>query len=169
LAALQRHNLPEAVETGTKFVGDADRDYGLLRGRITSASSLARKHRLSIGRGLDFASPHYHGKTPYTYQILFRRHIRPVIEKISGIKSSKEAPNRMAYATPVASDIADLKRGECQSRTVTASAHNPKDYAGTLRTSGFSRSAGSPQEGRANGASGEVFREVEARSVTTTA
>jgi hypothetical protein len=34
----------------------------------------------------------------------------PVIEKISGIKSSKEAPNRMAYATPVASDIADLKR-----------------------------------------------------------
>jgi len=39
-----------------------------------------------------FASPHYHGKTPYTYQILFRRHIRPVLEKISGIKSSKEAP-----------------------------------------------------------------------------
>jgi len=29
-----------------------------------------------------FASPHYHGKTPYTYQILFRRHIRPVIERI---------------------------------------------------------------------------------------
>ena len=39
-----------------------------------------------------FASPHYDGKTPYTYQILFRRHIRPVIEKVSGIKSSKEAP-----------------------------------------------------------------------------
>jgi hypothetical protein len=77
LAALQRHNLPEAVETRTKFVGDTDRDYGLLQGRITSASSLARKHCLSIGRGLDFASPHYHGKTPYTYQILFRRHIRP--------------------------------------------------------------------------------------------
>jgi hypothetical protein len=88
LAALQRHNLPEAVETRTKFVGDADRDYGLLRGRITSASSLARKHCLSIGGGLDFASSHYHGKTPYTYQILFRRHIRLVIEKISGIKSS---------------------------------------------------------------------------------
>jgi integrase len=39
-----------------------------------------------------FASPHYHGKTPYTYHILFRRHIRPVIERVAGIKSSKEAP-----------------------------------------------------------------------------
>lgn len=39
-----------------------------------------------------FASPHYHGKTPYTYQILFRRHIRPVIERISGLQSSKQAP-----------------------------------------------------------------------------
>jgi len=36
-----------------------------------------------------FASPHYHGKTPYTYQILFRRHILPVIERVSGLKSSR--------------------------------------------------------------------------------
>jgi hypothetical protein len=39
-----------------------------------------------------FASPHYDGKTLYTYQILFRRQILPVIEKVSGVKSSKEAP-----------------------------------------------------------------------------
>jgi hypothetical protein len=37
--------------------------------RTTSASSVARKNGLSIGRGSVFASPHYHGKTPYTYQI----------------------------------------------------------------------------------------------------
>lgn len=39
-----------------------------------------------------FASPHYHGKTPYTYQILFQRHIQPVIERVSNLKSSKQAP-----------------------------------------------------------------------------
>ena len=59
------------------------------------------------------------------------------------------------------SDIADLKRGECEGRTVTASSHNPKDYAGALRTGGFSRSAGSPQEGRADGASIGIPGEIE--------
>jgi integrase len=39
-----------------------------------------------------FASPYHHGKTPYTYQILFRRHILPVIERVSGLKSCKQAP-----------------------------------------------------------------------------
>ena len=39
-----------------------------------------------------FASPHFNGRTPYTYQILFRRHIRPVIERVSGLKSSRKAP-----------------------------------------------------------------------------
>jgi hypothetical protein len=75
----------------------------------------------------------------------------------------------MAHATPVASDIVDLERGECEGRTVTASAHNPEDYAGALRTSGFSRSAGSPQEGRANGASGGILRETEGAERTATA
>ena len=68
---------------------------------------------------------------------------------------------RMAHASPVASDIADLKRGECESRTITASSPNPKDYPGALRTGGFRRSAGSPQEGRANGSSGGILREAE--------
>jgi hypothetical protein len=110
-----------------------------------------------------FASPHYHGKTPYTYQILFRRHIRPVIEKIAGIKSSKEAPIGWHTLRTVASDIADPKWGECEGGTVTASSHNPKDYPGVLRTRGFSRSAGSPQEGRADGASIGIPGEIERR------
>jgi len=67
----------------------------------------------------------------------------------------------MAHATPVVSYIADLKRGECKGRSVTASSHNPKDYPGALRTSGFSRSAASPQEGRADGSSGAIFGETE--------
>jgi hypothetical protein len=69
--------------------------------------------------------------------------------------------DRMAHAASVASDIADLKRGECEGRTVTASSHNPKDYAGALRAGGFSRSAGSSQEGRADGASIGIPGEIE--------
>jgi hypothetical protein len=45
---------------------------------------------------------------------------------------------RMADAAPVASDTADLKLRECESRTVTASSHNPKDCAGSVRTARFS-------------------------------
>jgi hypothetical protein len=39
-----------------------------------------------------FASLHYHGKTPYTFTFSSVRHIRPVIERIAGIESGKEAP-----------------------------------------------------------------------------
>jgi integrase len=71
-----------------------------------------------------FASPHYHGKTPYTYQILFRRHIRPVIEKISGIKSSKQAPIgwhtlRRSLATLLISNGENVKVTQSQLRHTT--------------------------------------------------
>jgi integrase len=71
-----------------------------------------------------FASPHYHGKTPYTYQILFRRHIRPVIERISGIKSSKEAPIgwhtlRRSLATLLISNGENVKVAQSQLRHTT--------------------------------------------------
>ena len=82
-------------------------------------------------------------------------------EYASVVLSQQRSTDRMAHATPVASDIVDLERGECEGRTIAASSHNPKDYAGALRTGGFSRSAGSPQEGRANGASGGILRETE--------
>lgn len=71
-----------------------------------------------------FASPHYHGKTPYTYQILFRRHIRPVIERVSGIKSSKEAPIgwhtlRRSLATLLISNGENVKVAQSQLRHTT--------------------------------------------------
>ena len=71
-----------------------------------------------------FASPHYHGKTPYTYQILFRRHIRPVIEKISGLKSSKQAPIgwhtlRRSLATLLISNGENVKVAQSQLRHTT--------------------------------------------------
>jgi integrase len=71
-----------------------------------------------------FASPHSHGKKPYTYQILFRRHIRPVIEKISGLKSSREAPIgwhtlRRSLATLLISNGENLKVTQSQLRHTT--------------------------------------------------
>jgi integrase len=71
-----------------------------------------------------FASPHHNGKTPYTYQILFRRHIRPVIERISGIKSSKEAPIgwhmlRRSLATLPVSNRENVKVAQSQLRHTT--------------------------------------------------
>ena len=71
-----------------------------------------------------FASPHYHGKTPYTYQILVRRHIRPVIERIAGIKSSKEAPIgwhtlRRSLATLLISNGENVKVAQSQLRHTT--------------------------------------------------
>lgn len=71
-----------------------------------------------------FASPHYHGTTPYTYQILFRRHIRPVIEKISGLKSNKQAPIgwhtlRRSLATLLISNGENVKVAQSQLRHTT--------------------------------------------------
>ena len=71
-----------------------------------------------------FASPHYHGNTPYTYQILFRRHIRPVIEKISGLRSSKQAPIgwhtlRRSLATLLISNGENVKVAQSQLRHTT--------------------------------------------------
>jgi len=71
-----------------------------------------------------FASPHYHGKTPYTYQILFRRHIRPVIERVAGIESSKEAPIgchtlRRSLATLLISNGENVKVAQSQLRHTT--------------------------------------------------
>ena len=92
--------------------------------RTTSASSLAGKHAYRSDEDWIFASPHYHGKTPYTYQILFRRHIRPVIERISGIKSSKEEPIgwhtlRRSLATLLISNGENVKVAQSQLRHTT--------------------------------------------------
>src|SRR5215475_12366161 len=69
--------------------------------------------------------------------------------------------DRMAHAAPVPSDSAALKRGECESATITATSHHTEDYPGALRTSGFIRPAGSPQESCQNGFFQQSSPEVE--------
>jgi integrase len=71
-----------------------------------------------------FASPFFHGRTPFTYQILFRKHIRPVIERIAGIKSSKRAPIgwhtfRRSLATLLISNGENVKVTQSQLRHTT--------------------------------------------------
>jgi len=71
-----------------------------------------------------FASPHYDGKTPYTYQILFRRHIRPLIERFAEIKSTKQAPIgwhtlRRSLATLLISNGENVKVAQSQLRHTT--------------------------------------------------
>ena len=71
-----------------------------------------------------FASPHFNGRMPYTYQILFRRHIRPVIERVSGLKSSKQAPIgwhtlRRSLATLLISNGENVKVTQSQLRHTT--------------------------------------------------
>jgi integrase len=71
-----------------------------------------------------FASPFFHGRTPFTYQILFRKHIRPVIERIAGIKSSKTAPIgwhtfRRSLATLLISNGENVKVTQSQLRHTT--------------------------------------------------
>jgi hypothetical protein len=52
-----------------------------------------------------FASLHYHGKTPYTCQILFRRHIRPVIERVSVTTATHHSEETLElYAQAVSAD-----------------------------------------------------------------
>jgi hypothetical protein len=132
-----------------------------VRAVFIGASSLARKYGLSIGRGLDFCqsalswqdSIHLSNSLPSSHPSRDRKNLwNP---------EQQGSTDRVAHVTSVAGDIADLKRGECEGRTVTASSYDPKDYAGALRTGGFSRSAGSPQEGRADGASIRIPREIE--------
>ena len=58
------------------------------------------------------------------YQILFRRHIRPVIERVAGVKSSKEAPIgwhtlRRSLATLLISNGENLKVAQSQLRHTT--------------------------------------------------
>jgi hypothetical protein len=84
-----------------------------------------------------------------------------VIERVSGLKSSKQAPIGWAHAASIVSYIADLERGEREGHTITTSPHHSKDNPGTLRASGFGRPAEGPQEGRPHGASDKIFGKIE--------
>src|SRR5579862_3296353 len=127
----------------------------------TGTSPLAGKHGLSLGRGLDFCqsalsrrdSIHLSNSLPTTHS--------PRNRESSRNQEQQSSTDRMAYATPLAGDIADLERRECEGRAVATSSHNPKDNAGSLRTSGFIRSARSAQKSCADGASSGIPREIE--------
>jgi integrase len=86
---------------------------------------LWREHTPYRGEGdWIFASPFFHGKKPYTSQILFRKHIRPVIEKIAGLKSSKQAPIgwhtlRRSLGTLLVSNGENVKVTQAQLRHAT--------------------------------------------------
>jgi hypothetical protein len=67
----------------------------------------------------------------------------------------------VAHAAPITSYVADLERRECEGRTIATSSHHPQDNLGILRASGFRRPAESTQEGRPDGAAGEISREIE--------
>ena len=67
----------------------------------------------------------------------------------------------MAHAAPITSYIADLERRECEGRTIATSSHHSQDNLGTLRASGFRRPTEGTQEGRPDGAAGEISREIE--------
>ena len=129
--------------------------------RSTGTSSLAGKHSLSLGRGLDFChsalswqdSIHLSNSLPTTHSSRYR--------ESCWNKQQQGSTDRMAHTTPITSDLADLNRGKCEGRAVTASSYNPKDYLGTLRTSRFSRSAERTQQGRSDGASGRIPGETE--------
>jgi hypothetical protein len=88
------------------------------------ASSLARAHTLSLGRRLDLCQSPLPWQDPYTYQILFRRRIRPVIERVSTLKSSKQEPIgwhtlRRSLATLLISNGENVQVAQSQLRHTT--------------------------------------------------
>ena len=67
----------------------------------------------------------------------------------------------VAHVAPITSHIADLEWRECEGRAIATSSHHTQDNLGTLCTSGFRRPAEGTQEGRPDGAAGEILREIE--------
>jgi hypothetical protein len=111
---------------GRRIEGYQARNNALPLGRpVLNVLRLWRAHTpYRLDEDWIFASPHYHGKTPYTYQILFRRHIQPVIERVSNLKSSKQAPIgwhtlRRSLATLLISNGENVKVAQSQLRHTT--------------------------------------------------
>jgi len=97
------------------------------------------------------ASPFYHGQTPYTHPLLFRRHIRPVIEKVAGLTSNKDAPIgcptlRRSLATLLISndEIVKVVQG-------AAGAYDSEDNFGVVCTDGVNGPTQGVHQGGADG------------------
>jgi len=97
---------------------------------------------------------------PLDKRILVRRHIRLVIEQVSGLKSRKAAPIGWHNAAPIARNPAHF---EWENVKVTQSQlrHTAPKITLELRARGFCRSTESPQEGRQNGAPAQISRQIE--------
>ena len=129
--------------------------------RDRRASSLARAHTLSLGRRLDLCQSALPRQDPVYVSNPFPTSHSPCNRASLDPQEQQASADWVAYAATITSYIADLKRRECEGRTIATSSHHPQDNLGTLRTSGFRRPAESTQEGRPDGAAGEIFQEIE--------
>jgi hypothetical protein len=131
------------------------------RAGLASASHLAGAHTVSLRRRLNFCqSALSRQNSIYLSNPLPTSHSSRNRETL-WTQEQQASTDRMAHAAPVAGHTADFERGERQSCTVAASAHDAEDYAGALCASGFGRPTEGSQQGRPDGASDEFFREVE--------
>jgi site-specific recombinase XerD len=121
----------------------------------------ASTHLIAGDEDWIFASPHYHGKTPYAYQIPFRRHIRPVIERVSSLKSSKQAPIgwhtlRHSVPTLLISNGENVKVAQSQLRHTT-----PKITLELYAQAVSADQQKAHRKGRPDGAAGEILGAIE--------
>ncbi len=129
--------------------------------RSECASSVARAHTLSLGRRLDLCQSALPWQDPVYASNPFPTSHSPCNRTSLNPQEQQASADWVAHAAPITSYIADLERRECKGRTIATSSHHPQDNLGTLRPSGFRRPAESAQEGRPDGAAGEIFREIE--------
>ena len=122
---------------------------------------MARAHTLSLGRRLDLCQSALPWQDPVYVSNPFPTSHSPCNRAGLNPQEQQASADWVAHAAPITSYIADLERRECEGRTIATSSHHPQDNLGTLRTSGFRRPAESTQEGRPDGASGEISREIE--------
>jgi hypothetical protein len=129
--------------------------------RSECASSLGRAHTLSLRRRLDLCQSALPWQDPVYVSNPFPTSHSPCNRASLNLQEQQASADWVAHAAPIASNIADLERRECEGRTIATSSHHPQDNPVTLRTSGFCRPAESTQEGRPDGASGKISREIE--------
>ena len=133
------------------------------RGRSGRASSVARAHAISVRRRLDLCQSafpwqnavHLSNPLPTSHSPRDRAGLRTQEQQASA--------HWLAHASAVARNTAYLERRKCEGHAVAAASLNPKGNPGALRASGFRRSREGTQEGRADGASGEISRKTKSK------
>jgi hypothetical protein len=128
-----------------------------------SASSLARTYALSLGGGLDFCQSALRWQNSIHLPDPFSPSHPSRDRESLWNQEQQGSTDRVAHATPLTSDIADLQRGECEGHTIAAPPHNSKNHLGTLRSSRFYRPAASSQEGGTDDVSIRISGEIESK------